>query len=98
MRIALITPGFSADEEDWCIPALITLVRALTGRQHEVEIFTLRYPPRRDTYSVSGTMVHPFGGGGARGIARLPLMGKALAQIIRRHRRRPFDVLHAMWA
>ena len=28
MKIALVLPGFSADEQDWCIPALLDHVRA----------------------------------------------------------------------
>ena len=36
MRIGLIVPGFSADESDWCIPALLNFVRALAEREELV--------------------------------------------------------------
>ena len=97
MRIGLITPGFSASETDWCIPALLALVREL-ARHDEVEVFTLRYPHRRESYHVYGAAVHAFGGGLAAGVSRLALLGNAMASIVRRHRRRPFDVLHGLWA
>jgi glycosyltransferase involved in cell wall biosynthesis len=97
MRIALITPGFSADERDWCIPALLDLVRVL-AREHDVHVFTLRYPHRRTVYRIYGATVHALGGATARGLRRLPLLGRALAAIAREHRRAPFDVLHGLWA
>ena len=97
MRIGLITPGFSASETDWCIPALLNLVRVL-ARQHDVHVFTLRYPYRRHSYSVYGAKVHALGGAVAAGFRRLPLIGWALASIVSQHRRRPFDLLHGLWA
>lgn len=96
MRIGLITPGFSGGKHDWCIPVLLNLVRDL-ARHHEVRVFTLRYPYRRDTYQVYGATVHAFGGALTAGSGRLPLLARALASIVRQHRRRPFDVLHGMW-
>ncbi|MGD8753814.1 MAG: glycosyltransferase family 4 protein [Anaerolineales bacterium] len=97
MRIALITPGFSADERDWCIPVLLNLVREL-AREHEVHVFTLRYPHCRGTYQVHRVAVHAFSGAAAAGLDRLPLMARALASVVRQHRRGPFDVLHGLWA
>jgi glycosyltransferase involved in cell wall biosynthesis len=97
MRIGLITPGFSASEEDWCIPALLDLVREL-ARDNEVHVFTLRYPHCRGSYSVYGATVHAFGGALVGGAGRAPLLGRALAGISGLARRRSFDVLHGLWA
>lgn len=97
MRIALITPGFSASEQDWCIPALLHLVRNLVP-EHEVEIFALRYPHHNRTYQISGARVHAFGGAAAAGMQRLPLLNRVLTKIIAQGRTRPFDVIHALWA
>ncbi len=97
LRVGLITPGFSASEEDWCIPALLHLVREL-ARHNEVHVFTLRYPHCRDTYSVYGATVHAFGGAQIVGRGRLLLMGRALVSIVDQGRCRPFDVLHSLWA
>jgi glycosyltransferase involved in cell wall biosynthesis len=97
MRIALITPGFSADESDWCIPVLLDLVRRL-ARDHDVHVFALRYPHRRGDYRVYGATVHALGGAGAVGMARLPLLARALALVARYGRDAPFDVVHGFWA
>ncbi len=97
MRIGLITPGFSASERDWCIPWLLNLARSL-AEEHDVRVFTLRYPHSRTTYPVYGARVHAFGGATARGWGRLPLLRRAYAAVVREHRRQPFDVLHGLWA
>lgn len=97
LRIALITPGFSAGESDWCIPALLNLVRELAQR-HDVHVFALRYPHRRDVYDVYGATVHAFGGATISGVRRLSLLAAVLASIVRLARRRRFDIVHGFWA
>ena len=97
MKIGIVVPGFSADEADGCIPALLDLVRA-AREAHAVRVFALRYPPRRSRYDVHGAQVHALGGGTASGPGRLPLLARALARIVAEGRRDPFDVLHAFWA
>lgn len=96
MKIAWIVPGFSSDESDWCIPALLDLTRALAAR-HELHVFALRYPYRRDRYRVYDAVVHAIGGG-HRGRWTLPGVWRAtLAELSREHRAAPFDVIHAFW-
>jgi glycosyltransferase involved in cell wall biosynthesis len=97
MNIGIVVPGFSACESDWCIPALLSLVRELS-KSHRIRVFALRYPHKRACYPIYGSTVAAFGGAGARGLARLPLLARAHAFIRREHRREPFDVLHAFWA
>ncbi len=97
MRIALITPGFSASEADWCVPALLDLVRVL-AELDEVTVFSLRYPHSRGAYAVHGATVLPTGGAQRAGWRRLPILWRTLARIRRAHRERPFDLLHALWA
>jgi len=97
VRVALIVPGFSASERDWCIPALLNFVREL-ARRNEVHVFALRYPHRRDTYRVYGATVHALGEARAEGLGRLPLLARALASIVAHGSRRRFDVLHGLWA
>ena len=97
LKVGLIVPGFSANESDWCIPALLNVVREL-AKQHEVHVFTLRYPHRKDTYQVFGATVHAFGGAFSAGTSRLKLLGKALIAIIRHQRRHGLDILHGIWA
>lgn len=97
MKIALLTPGFSADENDWCIPVLYHLVREL-AREHEIHVFTIRHPPRAGTYPFHGATVHALGGATRAGWARVPLLFRTLTAILGEARRKPFDLLHAFWA
>ncbi|HJW84138.1 MAG TPA: glycosyltransferase family 4 protein [Anaerolineae bacterium] len=97
MRIAWLVPGFSGDERDWCLPALLDLARALAAR-HDLHVFALQYPYRRDRYTVFGATVHAIGGRN-RGRWHVPAVWRAaLSQIAREHRRSRFDALHAFWA
>lgn len=97
LKIAIITPGFSADENDWCIPMLYNLVREL-ARKHEIHVFTIRHPPRAGTYPFHGATVHALGGAARTSLARIPLLFRALTAILGEARRKPFDLLHAFWA
>ncbi len=97
MRLGLITPGFSASEEDWCIPAVLDLVRVL-ATEHDVTVFALRYPHTRVPYEVHGARVVPFGAAEQRGPGRAFMMLRARRAIIRAAQHQPFDVLHALWA
>ena len=97
MNVGIVVPGFSASESDWCIPSLLTLVRRL-AEAHHVRVFALRYPHRVARYPIFAAEVHAFGGADTRGLAKIPLLFKAVATIRREHRLKPFDVLHAFWA
>ncbi|GAB4126043.1 MAG: glycosyltransferase family 4 protein [Roseiflexaceae bacterium] len=97
MRIGLIVPGFSADADDWCIPALRQLAIALAA-EHDLQILTLRYPHRRHTYSLFGSTITALGSATRSGLASIPLWVDALQAIARLHRQHRFDLLHAFWA
>ncbi len=97
MKVALVTPGFSAHERDWCIPALRHYVSAL-ARVAETHVFTLRWPERQDAYSVFGATVHALNGYKGMGRRALGLWRLALTAMAAEHRRAPFDVIHAFWA
>ncbi len=97
LRVGLLTPGFSASEADWCIPALLDLVRGLAG-QADVRVFTLRYPHTRRPYVVHGARVTPLGAAQSRGAGRLLMAARLRAVLRREQRREPFDILHALWA
>lgn len=96
MKIAWIVPGFSSDEQDWCIPALLDLARVMAAR-HELHVFALRYPYRDDRYKIFDTVVHAIGGahGGKWSAARAWRV--MLKRVANEHQRAPFDVLHAFW-
>jgi glycosyltransferase involved in cell wall biosynthesis len=97
MNIGILLPGFSSDEQDWAIPVQLNLVREM-AREDDVRVLALRYPHRRDCYSVYGATVYSLGVGQARGWRRLVLWWDALRTLRRLHHEKRFDVLHAMWA
>lgn len=97
MRIGLITPGFSASEQDWCIPALRDLVVALSARL-ELTVFALRYPHVDARYRVFGVPVRSFGGADTHGWRRGGLLARAVAAIRTMLRAGQLDGVHALWA
>jgi glycosyltransferase involved in cell wall biosynthesis len=97
VRLCLVCPGFSADEDDWCIPALHHLVRRLAF-DHEVLVIALRYPHRSSEYGFHGATVRSLGMAEKTGVHRAALLTRALAAIRAEHRRRPLDAVHGLWA
>lgn len=97
MRIALVTPGFSAHDSDWCIPALQDLARSLAER-HDVHVFATTYPHRNDNYTVKGVPVSSLGDGRQGRLAHTRRMAKTVAAIESAHCNTPFDVLHGFWS
>lgn len=98
LRIGIVVPGFSASERDWCVPALLDLVRVLSAHV-DLRVLALRYPPGPCTYSVHGVEVRALGAEQARGPwARALLFVRALRALQRAQRQRPFDIVHALWA
>lgn len=96
MKLAFIVPGFSADENDWCIPAHTDIVKEL-ALTNEVHVFALRYPHRVDTYNIGGARVHSLNGVGSRGTASSRLWARALIEMARETRAGRFDVVHAIF-
>jgi glycosyltransferase involved in cell wall biosynthesis len=97
VKIGILLPGFSSDENDWAIPVQLNLMREMACYD-DVRVLALRYPHRRDIYEVHGATVYSMGVGQVRGVKRLLLWWDALRTLRRLHRQKPFDVLHAMWA
>jgi hypothetical protein len=97
MNIGLVVPGFSADADDWCIPALRHLARALAAGD-DVRVVAVRYPYTAGRYSVEGADVVAIGGADRRGLATFEVWRRTLGVLRAEHRRQPFDVLHAFWA
>jgi glycosyltransferase involved in cell wall biosynthesis len=97
VNIGLVVPGFSADADDWCIPALRNLVRELAAAA-DVRVFALRYPHCTARYEVFGVPINAFGGGEALGRDSVRLWWRTGCALAAEHRHRPFDVLHGFWA
>ena len=70
MRVGLVVPGFSADQADWCIPALRHLARTLAATD-DVRVIAVRYPYRAGRYAVDGAEVIALGGAVRRGTGTL---------------------------
>ena len=71
------------------IPCVLALVERV-ARVHELHVFALAQEPRPARWTLLGAQVHNAG--------RRPVRAVSLAQIVREHRRAPFDVLHGLWA
>src|SRR5689334_8807346 len=98
MRIGILLPGFSSHSDDWAIPVQQNLARELAlPASDDLRIIALRYPHRRDCYTIDGATVYSLGAGQVRGAGRLRLWWDALRLIETLHREKPFDLLHAMW-
>ncbi len=97
MRTAIVTPGFSRDDQDWCIPALQDLACRLAER-HNVHVFTTSYPHRCSDYRVKGVPVSSFGDDRTGRLALMRRMWKTAAAIESSHHENSFDVLHGFWA
>jgi glycosyltransferase involved in cell wall biosynthesis len=102
MRLAIVIPGFQANEEDWCIPAFTNLARELS-KSSSIHVFALRYPHTRGSYRIGRVWVHALGGGAFRGqrlfgVSLLNLWRDTLRKIEAIHRKRPFDAIVGVWA
>jgi len=92
-----VVPGFSASEDDWCIPSLHHLVRRL-ATEHEVLVIVLRHPAQQTEYGFFGARVRPLGAGTRTGLSRLTMIARARSELRRAHRRVGLDVIHGLWA
>jgi glycosyltransferase involved in cell wall biosynthesis len=98
VRIALVVPGgVSRDGEYRVIPAVLWLVERL-ARRHDVQVVVPLQEPRPGSWKLLGATVHNVG----RALESRRGMGighlAAVRTLVRLHRQRPFDVVHAFWA
>jgi glycosyltransferase involved in cell wall biosynthesis len=93
LRVVWIVPGFSSNQEDWCIPALLDLAQAV-ARRCDLKIVAMRYPYRRDRYNISNATVYSIGGA-HRGKRYTPGIWRDTARAVKAI---PCDLLHAFWA
>lgn len=90
MKLALVVPGgVDRSGEYRVIPALLSLIRRL-ARWHEVHVFALRQEPVPGLWQLNGATVHNIGDGWQR--------PRAVAAILREHRRAPFDAMQAIFS
>ena len=90
MKVAMVIPGgVDRGGVERVIPSRLALIQRI-ARVHELHVFALAQEPAPARWTLLGAQVHNAG--------RRPVRAVALAQLVREHRRAPFDVLHGMWA
>lgn len=90
MKVAMVIPGgVDRTGVERVIPSRLALIERI-ARVHELHVFALAQEPAPARWTLLGAQVHNAG--------RRPVRATALAQLVREHRRAPFDVLHGMWS
>jgi glycosyltransferase involved in cell wall biosynthesis len=85
----VVPGGVDVSAEYRVIPALLALIRRL-ARRHDVCVFALRHEPQQGDWELFGVPVHNIGSGHTR--------VRGVLAVCAAHRRRPFDVIHAIWS
>lgn len=90
MKVAMVVPGgVDRTGEYRVIPCVLWLIERL-ARRHELHVFALHQEARASRYELLGATIHNIG---------RPRTGlRSLKAVIAEHRKRPFDVLHGLWA
>ena len=90
MRVALVVPGgVDRSGEYRVIPALVALVKQLASRG-EVHVFAFHQEAAPGEWLLHGAHVHNIG----EGFTRL----RCVEAIVREHKAKPFDVVHAVFS
>ena len=74
LRLGWIVPGFQANAEDRCIPALTDLAH-LIAAEHDLTVFALQYPGREDAYKIGNVKIRSFQPGPLASIPKLRQIG-----------------------
>ncbi|HEX2092330.1 MAG TPA: glycosyltransferase family 4 protein [Longimicrobiaceae bacterium] len=91
MKVALLVPGgVDRSGTHRVIPCLLWLIERLAAAGHDLHVFAHAQEPEPGSWPLLGATVHNAG--------RRPRRARMLGQLLREHRRAPFDVLHAVWA
>ncbi|MET0503854.1 MAG: glycosyltransferase family 4 protein [Luteibacter sp.] len=90
MKLAIVLPGgVDRSGEYRVIPVFLALIGRL-ARRHDVHVFVLHQEPRPATWPLLGATIHNIGEGRTR--------SRAVAAIVREHRRGRFDVIQAIFS
>lgn len=101
MRVAWITTGFSKNENDFGGAAAIHNLAKELSLNDEIElvIFSLYYPVRQPEYYFYKAKVFSFARkGGPSKAGKLYLWNNCRRKFEAEHLRKPFDLVHSMWA
>jgi glycosyltransferase involved in cell wall biosynthesis len=90
MRIALVVPGgVDRTGEYRVIPALVALISRLSPH-HDVQVFALHQEVHAGEWELAGAHICNIGSGNT--------VVRAVRTILRLHRAKPFDLVHAIWS
>jgi glycosyltransferase involved in cell wall biosynthesis len=91
MRIALVVPGgVDRSGTHRVIPVILWLIERLVRAGDEVHVFALNQEAKPGRWELLGARVHNAG-------RRSPRL-RSILNLLREHRRRRFDAVHAFWA
>lgn len=100
LRIAWIVPGFQANEQDRCIPALTDLAHGIAA-EHDLSVFALQYPGREDVYQIGKVKIYSFRSAPLAAVPKVRQIGplwRARQRLLEEHKAAPFDAVHGFWA
>lgn len=101
MNIAIITPGFAANENDYGgAAAILNLVKQLsTYKDVSISVFALYYPAFQPPFLVSGINVFTFTKNDPTDkMEKLRIWRECKKKFSDEHRQKPFDLIHSMWS
>lgn len=99
-RIALLTPGFPVNEQDFlCIPPLQDVLRAMRGMNGapEIAVIAFQYPYQPVQYRWEGMEVEGIGGNNRRFPSKWFTWKRARQAFARLHSEKPFTHIHSLW-
>lgn len=101
IRAAIITTGFSKDENDYGgASAFHNFVRELSGNKEiDVTVFAFYYPVNQSKYNFYNARVFSFASGKTRSmLSKLKTWRKCEKKFLEEHAKNRFDLIHSMWA
>lgn len=101
MRVAVITTGFAANRKDYNgAAAILNTIMALSKMPDiGITVFSLYYPCNQLVYEIDSVKVYSFIEGRSLNRASKPAIWRDTKEKFGiEHRRKPFDLIHAMWA
>jgi glycosyltransferase involved in cell wall biosynthesis len=98
MHICYVIAAYHASRDDIWLPAIVDTIERVAA-VHEVTVIALRQPTRRPAYTLAGARVVTLGLESSHGpLGRAQVLCGGIAAVLRRHRQRPIDLVHGVWA
>src|SRR5205085_438196 len=101
IRIAIITTGFSKDENDYGgASAFHNFVKELSNNKDvDVSVFAFYYPVNQPEYNFYNSRVFSFASGKTDSMfSKLKTWRKCEKKFKEEHAKNKFDIIHSMWA